>query len=272
MGKRDTSGIYESRNTHLNDVQMLDAEDPTHDSSSAFVPLTSSDNSILSPPYRRRLRGYPELRPAKRTKYMVEDDSGDTPSGTTSKYTVDDDPTSSYTPSATIVNFTPDDDPSSDYASSNSSAAPSPELRPRRRYRLPLRGMRSSAVPTTTGPAPVTEFSDDDRTGSQKSEKALPKHNLDVASSGESSSQTALVAQLRAIYTRFDLVHEDIVGFNRRTYHGRLLSLLPFAQQQMQLNYQLEASRGEIGNEEFYGKHSPALTSLSNVQTLLATL
>ena len=268
MEKRDTSGITESRKTHLNDVQMLDAEDPIHDSSSAFVSSTSSDSSILSPPYRRRLRDYPELRPAKRTNYTVKDASDDTPSGTIPEYTVDDDPTPTYTPSATIRRLTPDDDPSSDYASSSSSAESLPELRRRRCCRR-RRGVRSYVVPTTTGPAWETASSKDDRTCSRKSAKALPQHNLDVGSSSKAPSQTALVTQLRAIYTRFDLVHEDIVGFDWFAYRGWLLSLLPFALEQMQLNYQLEASRSEIGSEQFYGTHAPMLSSFFVAKVLL---
>ena len=256
MGKRNISGISDSNYAHLNGVQMLNAKDPIHDSSSTSAPLASSDNSTLSEPYRRRLRSYPDLRPAKFPKYTIDDDpsSDYTPFGTIERYTIDDDSSSDYIPPGTIESMA-DDSPSSDYTPSTTSAGSSPEPSPRRRDRR-RRDIRPSASKPATGPAPQPRSRNDDRTGNQGSDKALPQDNPDVGPSNESPSPTALVAELRALYTRFDLVHEDVVGFDWCAYRGWLLNMLPFAQEQMQLNYQLEASKGEIGGEEFYGKHN----------------
>ena len=264
MEKRNSSRMSESKYAQLNDVQLLDAEDPQHDSPSTFAPVASSDAPIFSQPYRRRLRSYPDLRPAKTIKYTVGDDcsSDYTPSGPDPRYPVDDDATSDYTLPGAFERCTADDDPSSDYTPSSGSEVSSLEPRSRRRHRR-RRGLRASALKPATRSAPETRSSNDDLTNIRGSKKALPKHNPNVGPSSELRSQPAFVAELRALYTHFHLAHELIVGPDWCAYPGWLLSMLPFAQEQMQLNHQLEASRGEIGSEEFYGTHNHILPSLS---------
>lgn len=159
------------------------------------------------------------------------------------------------------MRYTADDDPSSDYTPFTTSACSSPEPRPRRRHRR-LRGVGDSALRPAAGLTPQIEIRDDRRTGNQAPAKVLPKHNLEVPHSSQSPSQTDLATKLRALYTRLDRVHQTIVGSDWCIYRGWLLDTLPFAQDQLQLNDQLQASRNEIGSEEFYGTHNPMLPFL----------